>query len=142
MSDEQSAGGLAPRVRSLAEFLESSDLARVRIDRSGESFEVARAVVATGAPWPVESNVADGVPEPPARRLDVIAAGLVGIFRLGRPAPAEGDVLDGDRELAFVEALGIRNPVRSLGAGRLVRIACKDGSPVEYGQTLFEMDRG
>ena len=32
-----------------------------------------------------------------------------------RPAVTEGMELDGDRELAFVETLGIRNAVRSRG---------------------------
>ena len=69
---------------------------------------------------------------------DAIKADLVGIFRLSRPAPAEGDVIAGDRELAIIEALGIRKPVRSMGAGRIVRDqACKDGDPVEYGQTAL-----
>ena len=52
-----------------------------------------------------------------------------------------GDLIDSDRELAYVEALGIRNPVRSLGPGRLVSVCCDDGKPVEYGQTLFEIQR-
>jgi acetyl-CoA carboxylase biotin carboxyl carrier protein len=75
-------------------------------------------------------------------RLDAIKADLVGIFHLSRPAPSEGDLLEGDRELAYIEALGIRNPVRSLGAGRVVSIKRSDGDPVEYGQVLFEIDRG
>jgi biotin carboxyl carrier protein len=51
-------------------------------------------------------------------------------------------MLESDRELAYVDALGIRNPVRSLGGGRVVSVLCADGQPVEYGQVLFEIDRG
>jgi biotin carboxyl carrier protein len=65
----------------------------------------------------------------------------VGVFRLSRPVPHEGERLEGDRELAYVEALGIRNPVRSLGGGRVSVIRCRDGDPVEYGQPLFEIER-
>jgi acetyl-CoA carboxylase biotin carboxyl carrier protein len=71
-----------------------------------------------------------------------IKADLVGIFHLSRPPVREGEALEGDRELAYVDALGIRNPVRSLGAGRVISVLCRDGQPVEYGQVLFEIDRG
>jgi biotin carboxyl carrier protein len=114
---------------------------RVRIERDDEEIEVARyrksAVAAAGVS-------ADGVPaaEPPPLRVDAIKADLVGIFRLSRPTPVEGELLEGDRELAFVEALGMRNPVRSLGGGRIVSIAAEDGAAVEYGQPLFLVDRG
>jgi biotin carboxyl carrier protein len=73
--------------------------------------------------------------------LDAIKAGYVGIFRLGRPAPFEGELLSADRELGYIEQLGIRNVVHSLGAGRIVTIASADGAPVEYGQPLFLVDR-
>jgi biotin carboxyl carrier protein len=84
----------------------------------------------------------DAPAELPAARLDAISAELVGIFHLSRPAPVEGEILDDDRELAYIEALGIRNPVHSLGAGRIAQIAATDGAAVEYGQPLFLLDRG
>ena len=30
----------------------------------------------------------------------------------------------------------------SIGGGRIVSVLCEDGQPVEYGQVLFEIDRG
>jgi biotin carboxyl carrier protein len=58
-----------------------------------------------------------------------------------RPAVTEGMALEADRELAFVETLGIRNAVRSRGAGRVAMIYVTDGQPVEYGQPLFAIER-
>ena len=66
---------------------------------------------------------------------------MVGIVRFLRPPVAEGQELDGDRELAYVETLGIRNPVRSRGAGRVSAVFVTDGQPVEYGQPLFAIER-
>jgi biotin carboxyl carrier protein len=37
--------------------------------------------------------------------------------------------------------LGIRNAVRSRGAGRVAMIYITDGQPVEYGQPLFAIER-
>lgn len=130
---------ITDRVRRLAEFLAVSDAVRVRIERPGDEIEVARRMRASAG----AKDGALGTPaETPNARVDAIKADLVGIFHLSRPAPAEGELLDEDRELAFIEALGIRTPVRSLGGGRIVAIESEDGAPVEYGQPLFLLDRG
>jgi 2-amino-4-hydroxy-6-hydroxymethyldihydropteridine diphosphokinase len=130
---------LAERVRGLAEFLAETDAVRVRIERPGSEVEVARRM---RAPAISEEGGLGTAGEASNSRVESIKADLVGIFHLGRPAPAEGELLDDDRELAFIEALGIRTPVRSLGAGRIVAIESEDGAPVEYGQPLFLLDRG
>ncbi|MDP9105889.1 MAG: biotin/lipoyl-binding protein, partial [Candidatus Eremiobacteraeota bacterium] len=78
---------------------------------------------------------------PAERRADVIASDVVGVVRHARPPIAEGQDLDGDRELAAVETLGIRNPVRSRGGGRVVAVFVTEGQPVEYGQPLFAIER-
>ncbi|MEO6836265.1 MAG: biotin/lipoyl-containing protein [Candidatus Tumulicola sp.] len=131
---------VADRIRRLAEFLATSDAVRVRVERKGEEIELARWARHGPAPAGI---VLDAAPDAPAvRRVDTIKADLVGIFRLSRPAPVEGELLAEDRELAYIEALGIRNPVHSLGSGRIVAIASEDGAPVEYGQPLFLLDRG
>jgi biotin carboxyl carrier protein len=140
MPQEPSIPDLAARVRRLAEFLASEHVLSVRIEREGDEIELRcrpQAVSAgefrQDAPIDVESS------EP---SLEAIKAGYVGIFRLGRPAPVEGELLDGDRELGYIEQLGIRNVIHSFGAGRIVTIASADGSAVEYGQPLFLVDRG
>ena len=122
----------ADRIRRLAEFLAASDVVSLRIDRGDTSVELGRRVDV--APTPAATA--------PDTRVDTIRADVVGIFRLARPTPVAGETLPADRELAHIEALGIRNPVHSLGGGRIVSIAAGDGSPVEYGQPLFLLDRG
>lgn len=141
MSDVQSETvGPSLRIRRLAELLAQTDLLRIRIDRDGDFVEVGRPFVPSLVSAQGETAIIEEAPAP--RHVDTIKADLVGIFRLNRPSASEGDDVVGDRELAFVEALGIRNPVRSLGAGRIVSVRCRDGQPVEYGQPLFDIDRG
>jgi len=142
MSDVQTPpDGISARVRRLVDAFIETDLIRVRIERDGETIEVGRPAMRHD-----QAQVAEAVAlaaEPvPVRNVESIKADLVGIFRMSRPAPVEGDLLEGDRELAYVEALGIRNPVRSRGAGRIAAILCKDGDAVDYGRPLFELDRG
>ncbi len=142
MSDEQLAPTVADRVRALAELLVQTDLLRLRIEREGEQIEIGRRAL---RPDPdllaaaSEHGLSDSVP---LRRADQIKADLVGVFHLSRPSPWEGEVVESDRELAFIEALGIRNPVRSRGSGRILSIRRADGDPVEYGAVLFDIDRG
>jgi acetyl-CoA carboxylase biotin carboxyl carrier protein len=138
MSSEERS--IAERVRQLARFLAESDAIAVRIEGPDDEIEVARYGVAEAAPT-LSPSVDGAILYDAARRVDSIKADLVGIFRFSRPAPFEGERLEDDRELAYIEALGMRNPVRSLGPGRIVSIAVADGVPVEYGQPLFLLDR-
>ena len=129
---------IANRVRSLAEVFAVSELARLTVKEADFELELRRAARAV----PVAGTLAHDAPaEPPAKKPDVVTSDLVGVVRLSRPLVGEGQQLDGDRELAFVEALGIRNPVRSRGAGRIATVFITDGQPVEYGQPLFAIER-
>jgi 2-amino-4-hydroxy-6-hydroxymethyldihydropteridine diphosphokinase len=131
------AASVSDRVRALAAFLSEGDAVRLRVQRGVEEIEL------TAPRRSARRGSADGhSSEAPPLRVDTIKADLVGIFHLGRPAPAEGDQLDGDRELGYIEALGIRTPIHSMGSGRLVLIAAADDAPVEYGQPLFSIARG
>ena len=128
---------IAERVRPLAQAFDDGGLARLTV-RDGEfEVEFRRAPVATAAP-----SAAPGAPiEAAARPVDAILSDVVGVVRFLRPAVTEGMSIDADRELAFVETLGIRNAVRTRGAGRITMIYVTDGQPVEYGQPLFAIER-
>ena len=138
MPQEPTIPDLAARVRRLAEFLASEHVLSVRIERAGDEVELRRRPL-SAAEFRADAPAADESSEP---SLEAIKAGYVGIFRLGRPTPVEGELLDADRELGYIEQLGIRNVIHSLGAGRIVTIASADGAAVEYGQPLFLVDRG
>jgi len=131
---------LATRVRRLADYFVGTDLLRLRIERENEEIELGRRSLHPDLVPAMPSDLS--ALETPPVNLETIKADLVGVFHLSRPASSEGDLLEGDRELAFIEALGIRNPVRSHGPGRIVAIKHADGEPVEYGAVLFEIDRG
>ncbi len=137
---EDRDAGVLERVRTLVQAFVQTDLVRLRIeDENEDAVEIARRPIvarppALAQPVPAGTSAVQGAPER-------ITADLVGIIHFTRPAPKQGDRLSNDRELAFVEALGIRNPVRSRGPGRLAAVRCADGQPVEYGQVLFEIER-
>jgi acetyl-CoA carboxylase biotin carboxyl carrier protein len=135
---------IASRARALAGALAESGFARLRV-RDGETeIELRRAPRVTAVPaagagvLPGLEVATDHVVE---RGPDLIASEVVGVVRHLRPPIAEGQELDADRDLAYVETLGIRNPVRSRGSGRILEVFVTDGQPVEYGQPLFAIQR-
>ncbi|MDQ2857251.1 MAG: 2-amino-4-hydroxy-6-hydroxymethyldihydropteridine diphosphokinase [Candidatus Eremiobacteraeota bacterium] len=138
------------RVRGAAEFCAAAGLVRFRIEEEGLAIDIRR----TAGPVPVlglgraESDSApngaapsNGVlaqAEPPA---SVLKAEFVGVVRLSRPSVHDGSVLSEDRELAYVESLGIRNPIRSGGPGRIAQVFVTEGEAVEFGQPLFAIEK-
>ena len=138
------------RARSAAEFCASAGLTRFRIDEDDLAIEVRRSGrhQRPAAPAvPGETGTSNGVhpasngASPVAEKpKSVLKAEFVGIVRLSRPAVVQGSIVGGDRELAYVEALGIRNPIRSGGPGRVAEVFVSDGQAVEYGQPLFSIE--
>ena len=125
------------RIRALAAFAASAGLVRARISEPAFEVEVRRAATALTAPAPLAPTTAH-IEEPPV--LAEVRSDAVGIVRLGRNATA-GQRLEGDVEMAAIETLGLRSPIRSQGAGRIRAVCVKDGAPVEYGQLLFTIER-
>jgi len=129
---------IASRIRPLAEAMQGSDLLRVSVTEADLEIELVRhpraappLAVASAEPAPVSEAT-----------YEIVAADQVGIVHFTRPTASEGTMLESDREIAYVEALGIRNPVRSKGKGRIASVFVSDGQAVEYGQPLFALHRG
>jgi 2-amino-4-hydroxy-6-hydroxymethyldihydropteridine diphosphokinase len=139
MMSSEVALEILSRARALANFLSTGDAVRLRIERGEEEIELVRR--SRRAPEEGRGRGRGSAEAMPAR-IESIRADLVGIFHLKRPAPERGETFDGDLELGYIEALGIRTSVHSMGAGRLVAIETADESPVEYGQPLFLIARG
>ncbi len=127
------------RAQRLAEFFVGTPLLRLRIEREDEEFEFARSAPAA-LPRSPEAALS---PEPALELpVDILRADVVGIVRFGRHVPTLGEEVPEERELAAIEALGIRTSVRARSSGRLRAILCQDGAAVDYGRALFEIERG
>jgi acetyl-CoA carboxylase biotin carboxyl carrier protein len=133
---------IVARIRALAEAFTVAGLARLTIKDADFELELRRSRPYTlpDLPAALAAEPAE-VEETFTKKPDIVSSDLVGVLRFSRPQVSEGHRLDSDRELAFVEALGIRNPVRSRGPGRIAAIFVTDGQPVEYGQPLFAIER-
>jgi acetyl-CoA carboxylase biotin carboxyl carrier protein len=140
---------VADRVRQVAAACADGNLLRVRVADAEMEIEVRRTGAASVAPRPGPTAEPETGEQGPstngsvarAPEPELLTADVVGVVRLSRPAVAEGTVLAGERELAYVESLGIRNPVYSRGTGRVVKVYVDDGQAVDYGQPLFAIER-
>ncbi|MGP6157694.1 MAG: 2-amino-4-hydroxy-6-hydroxymethyldihydropteridine diphosphokinase [Vulcanimicrobiaceae bacterium] len=138
------------RVRGAAAFCASSGLVRFRLEEDELEIDVRRGPRAEQPAAPLEfaptralgvGGISNGVvPQEGGPATSLLKAEFVGIVRLSRPTVSEGALVDEDRALAYVESLGIRNPIRTAGPGRVARVFISDGQPVEYGQPLFAIE--
>ena len=126
---------IAERIRPLAAAFHAGGYARLNVRDGDFELELRRA---PSQPPVISADVRDDVLE--SRSRDAVLADVVGIVRFMHPALAEGMLLESDREVAFVETLGIRNSVRTRSAGRVAAVYVTDGQPVEYGQPLFTIE--
>ena len=132
---------IADRVRPLAETLIREGLHAVRIVESELEIELVRSVAGAASSRKEPSGELAAAASSRSESYDIITSDVVGRVRFLRPAVVVGTRADGDRELAFIEALGIRNPIRSRGAGRVAVVFVEEGQAVDYGAPLFAIDR-
>lgn len=126
------------QIRLLAQTLVREGLEALRVADGDIEIDLSRTA-------PANATIASAHPETPAAveavAYDVLTSDVVGRVRFLRPPVTTGMAVDGERELAFVEALGIRNPVRSRGPGRVAVVYVEEGQAVDYGAPLFAIDR-
>jgi acetyl-CoA carboxylase biotin carboxyl carrier protein len=87
--------------------------------------------------------------EPPAltENQRLIASPMVGTFYRAaspdsEPFVEEGDSVRKGQALCIIEAMKMMNEIEADAGGRIARILCENGQPIEYGQPLMVLDLG
>ena len=146
------------KIKKLIELLEESGVAEIEIHEGEESVRISRygqqqAVAAMPAPMPVQA-VYDAAP-PAAAAVKEDAAPVITGHQVISPmvgtfyrAPSPGaksfvevghHVTEGDT-LCIIEAMKILNQIEADKTGTISAILAENGSPVEYGETLFVIE--
>lgn len=143
---ERRPDGLEPsqseRIRELIRMVEGSDVGELTIEDGAVRITVRRQDERPAAPAAVAAPVA-AVPEvSSAVKID---SPMVGTFyRASSPnQPAfveEGDTVEVGQTLCVLEAMKLFNELKSEHAGTIRRILVANADPVEFGQTLFELE--
>jgi acetyl-CoA carboxylase biotin carboxyl carrier protein len=105
---------------------------------------------------PEEAAMGDAQTAPPAPKVAAkqvarepiglpVIAPVVGVFHNGgmldpREMIQEGDHVREGQLLAAIEAMKVPNELRAPVSGEVTRLLVKDGTAVEYGQTLFVIE--
>jgi acetyl-CoA carboxylase biotin carboxyl carrier protein len=146
------------KVKKLIELLESSGIAEIEIAEGEESVRISRypqggPPVAHGyyaappfaeAPRAAAAEAAPAAPPPPPGHE--VTAPMVGTF-YASPTPGAkafveiGSTVEAGDTLCIIEAMKMMNQIEADVAGKIVSILAENGSPVEFGQTLFVIDQ-
>jgi acetyl-CoA carboxylase biotin carboxyl carrier protein len=151
------------KVRQLVELMREFDLGlvdlkqgdqRVRLRRGSEQVFVAGHAVAASAPPPMAasapapSRAPDAAAAPAAtsgKKTALIKSPMVGTFYTS-PKPDSppfvkvGDMISPETVVCIIEAMKVFNELPAEASGRIVAILTESGTPVEYGQPLFEIE--
>jgi len=107
---------------------------------------VAAAPVAAPAAPAVAPSAAESASAAEDQKYEAIPSPIVGTF-YRKPSPdaspfAEvGDVVEAGQTLCLVEAMKLFNEIEAEFKCRIVEIVKSDATPVEYGETLFLVER-
>lgn len=143
---EESLDGLWEGLPGLLDVLQASDVREIELRDGGLELRLHRAPPPDGDTWTFETPVEMAAVEEPTPNL-TIASGLVGTFyRAGHPGSAplvtEGSYVEDGTIVGIIEALSVLTEVEAGCTGIVTRVFATDGSPVEYGQPLFEVEPG
>lgn len=143
-------------IKELVTILEKSGLDEIELEDKNSSIRLVknRATITQSAPIPQQVNLpiagsaaelakdANKSTEDDSDDSLVITSPMVGTF-YAAPSPdakafvAVGDTVKAGDVVCIVEAMKTMNKIKSTHAGKIKKILCEDGKPVEFGQKIF-----
>jgi acetyl-CoA carboxylase biotin carboxyl carrier protein len=150
------------KIRRLVELMKEHDLSEIDLQQGDVRIQLHRAcgiaqpvMVAAPAAAPVPIPVRAGPPAPESdasqpsegkeKGILVIKSPMVGTFYAAPDPDAPpfvkvGDHIGPETVVCIVEAMKVFNQIPAEVAGRIIAVLAENGSPVEFGQSLFKVD--
>lgn len=145
-------------IKELLKMLDQSDVTELHLESAGVKVSIKKGALAGQAAAPAgdEKPPVDTPAVPPAavkpekpaqaENLIPIVAPMVGTFyRSPSPEAAafveEGQMVTPGQTVCIIEAMKLMNEIEAEISGRIVQILVENGQPVEYGQTLFLLEK-
>lgn len=136
-------------VHKLVQIMERHGLTEVEIAEENNRVRVVRPA---GVQEPPASASSQELAVPSTTDLEVendpnshfIVSPMVGTFYVAQspedaPFVGVGDLVKPGKVVAIIEAMKVMNEIKSEFSGTVVKVLVENGSPVEYGQKLFEI---
>ncbi len=143
-------------LREFSDFMKDQGLTELEMSGSGFQIKLKRGGVATSefimsAPAPAAVAVASEAKAPAPKveapkNLHVVTSPFVGTFYRS-PGPNQsafvepGKVVQSGDALCIVEAMKLMNEIEADVKGRILRCLVENGTPVEFGEALFEIEK-
>lgn len=145
-------------IKELIKMLDETDICELHLESAGVKVAIKKSGSGTAVvsgdvpvittPKQTVSAAAVEAPEEKPVRDDLIpvTAPMVGTFYRS-PAPDAaafvelGQAIDEGQPLCIIEAMKLMNEIESETKGKIVEILVENGQPVEYGQTLFLVEK-
>ncbi len=145
-------------LKSLIKLVTETDITEFNMENQDDKIHIKRGqdkevVYVAAPPAPVVAAAPDAVPATtPAPavaaddKYDAIPSPMVGTF-YRKPAPEAApfcevnDIVEAGQVLCLVEAMKMFNEIEAEFKCKIVEIVKDDAAPVEYGETLFLVER-
>lgn len=132
------------KLKKFIKFMEDNDLNELEIEEEGKRIKLKKnsggqPVVVSGQSPAPEAAETEGP------KTLAIASPMVGTFYRA-PSPGAkayteiGETIKTGDVICIVEAMKLMNEIKAETSGKIVRIPVENGEPVEFGQTLFEVE--
>lgn len=139
-------------LREVTEFMKEHGLAEIDFKNQGLELKLRRQetpstspLMYASAPAPLATTTAPEVAAPKKNKYAVVTSPFVGTFYRS-PGPNQdsfvevGQVINVGDTLCIVEAMKLMNEIESDLKGRIVTVLVDNGTPVEFGEALFEVE--
>jgi len=146
-------------LKSLIKLVTDTDITEFNMENSEEKIHIKRGVekeyvqfaapvAPVAAPIPAApSGAATGVAAPDVdERYEAVPSPMVGtVYRKPSPDAAVfvqvGDIVEAGETLCLVEAMKLFNEIEAEFKCKIIEIVKDDATPVEFGETLFLVER-
>ncbi|MBN2407810.1 MAG: acetyl-CoA carboxylase biotin carboxyl carrier protein [Elusimicrobia bacterium] len=133
------------RIKELLDAIEGTDIEEISCEKGGLNIGIRKKSGISA----VMSAVRDGKEEQPVAeepvQTETVVSHSVGLFRDSMPPSRKALVKAGQKvskgdKLGAIESMKILKEIISPVDGKVVKKYVKNGSPVEYGQKLFDIE--
>ena len=140
-------------IKAIVGLMNENELVEVELEREGVKLRLKKAgqemvvpvprLMAAPAPGPLPA--AAGEAPAVSANIKVVTSPMVGTFYRA-PSPESppfvevGQLVEVGQVVCIVEAMKLMNEIKSEVRGKIVRVPVENAEPVEFGQTLFEIE--
>ena len=141
-------------IRKIVELMDQHELSYFHLKEEGvdlkmkkgaDLVQVAQAAMpAAPAPAPAAAPAATAASGDAAPAGNAITAPMVGTFYAASSPDAAafvavGDTISEGQTICIIEAMKVMNEIKAETSGTISAIVAKDGEPVQFGDTLFQI---